>query len=38
MNHQKIQEILDSCLVSDEEFDMGVDAWKAINGDILLNG
>mmetsp|Transcript_23037 Transcript_23037/g.26458 ORF Transcript_23037/g.26458 Transcript_23037/m.26458 type:complete len:515 (+) Transcript_23037:216-1760(+) len=38
MNHQKIQKILDSCLLTDEEFALGVDSWKAIYGDIMLHG
>ncbi|CAM9274162.1 unnamed protein product, partial [Heterosigma akashiwo] len=36
MNHQAIQSILDSCLVSDEELALGIDAWKAMFGDIEL--
>jgi G3E family GTPase len=36
MNHKTIQYILDSCLVSDDELALGVDAWKAIFGDINM--
>lgn len=37
LKHSAIQEILDSCLLTDEEFDMGVDSWKATMGDVLID-
>ncbi len=37
LNHQVIQALLDECLLSDEEFAMGVDYWKATMGDVLLD-
>mmetsp|Transcript_3589 Transcript_3589/g.9610 ORF Transcript_3589/g.9610 Transcript_3589/m.9610 type:complete len:495 (-) Transcript_3589:140-1624(-) len=37
LNHKAIQEILDSCLLSDEEMALGVDGWKATIGDIMLD-
>ena len=37
LKHEKIQALLDSCLMTDEEFQMGVDAWKATMGDIFLD-
>jgi len=37
LNHTEIQSILDSCLMTDAEFAMGVDGWKATLGDILLS-
>lgn len=36
LKHKEIQSILDKCLMTDDEFAMGVDAWKATMGDILL--
>lgn len=38
MNYDAIQKSLDSCLLTDEEFAMGVDGWKATIGDMMLNG
>ena len=38
LDHAKIQEILDSCLLTDQEFAHGVDVWKAVGGDSFLNG
>merc|ERR1719247_2365543 len=32
LKHEAIQRILDSCLLTDEELDMGVDGWKATMG------
>lgn len=37
LNHRVIQSLLDSCLMTDEEFAMGVDAWKATIGDVMLH-
>jgi G3E family GTPase len=37
LNHLKIQEILDECLLTDEEFAMGPDGWKATFGDLFLD-
>jgi len=37
LKHTKLQQVLDSCLVSDEEFELGVDGWKAIFGDVYLD-
>ncbi len=37
LNHQVIQALLDECLLSDEEFKMGVDYWKATMGDVVLD-
>jgi len=34
---EKIQQILDECLLTDEELALGVDGWKATMGDIFLN-
>ncbi|GMH54667.1 hypothetical protein TL16_g01720 [Triparma laevis f. inornata] len=36
MRHFAIQEILDECLLDDDEFEMGVDGWKACLGDVFL--
>eukprot|EP00586_Coscinodiscus_wailesii_P004644 CAMPEP_0172486832 /NCGR_PEP_ID=MMETSP1066-20121228/15568_1 /TAXON_ID=671091 /ORGANISM="Coscinodiscus wailesii, Strain CCMP2513" /LENGTH=589 /DNA_ID=CAMNT_0013253033 /DNA_START=12 /DNA_END=1781 /DNA_ORIENTATION=+ len=36
MKHDVIQKVLDECLVTDEEFALGVDGWKATMGDIFL--
>ena len=36
LNHKFIQALLDECLLSDDEFAMGVDYWKATMGDIVL--
>jgi len=38
LKHKEIQQLLDSCLLSDDEMAMGVDGWKACFGDILLSG
>ncbi len=37
LNHTVIQELLDECLLSDEEFEKGVDYWKATMGDVVLD-
>ena len=37
LNHQAIQASLDKCLLSDDEFTMGVDYWKATMGDVVLD-
>jgi len=37
LNHKNIQELLDSCLLTDEQMAMGVDGWKAMFGDIMLD-
>ena len=37
LNHQVIQTVLDKCLLSDEEFECGVDYWKATLGDVVLD-
>ena len=37
LNHQSIQAVLDKCLLSDDEFAMGVDYWKATMGDVVLD-
>ena len=34
LNHDKIQQILDSCLLTDLEYSYGVDIWKAMGGEI----
>ena len=36
LNHTFSQALLDECLLSDDEFAMGVDYWKATMGDIVL--
>jgi len=36
LKHEEIQSMLDECLMTDDEFAMGVDAWKATMGDIFL--
>ncbi|CAB9507613.1 CobW_C [Seminavis robusta] len=33
----KIQKVLDGCLMTEDEYDMGVDGWKATMGDALLS-
>ena len=38
LKHQVIQKILDDCLLTDEEFALGLDGWKATMGDIFLDG
>lgn len=38
LKHEKIQEILDDCLISNDTMALGVDGWKAIMGDIMLDG
>eukprot|EP00536_Pseudo-nitzschia_multiseries_P010826 jgi/Psemu1/67603/estExt_Genemark1.C_3450030 len=37
LKHKNIQELLDSCLLTDEQMAMGVDGWKATFGDIMLD-
>lgn len=37
LNHEAIQKALDDCLLTDEEFAMGVDGWKAMVGDMFLD-
>ena len=37
LKHKEIQQLLDSCLLSDEEMALGVDGWKASFGDVFLN-
>ena len=37
LNQKVIQALLDECLLSDEEFEMGVDYWKATMGDVVLD-
>ena len=37
LDHSKIQMILDNCLLTDDEFELGVDGWKATMGDIILD-
>jgi len=37
MNHAAVQKLLDSCLLTDEEFALGVDGWKATIGDAFIN-
>lgn len=36
LNHSAIQMVLDSCLLTDEQFAMGLDGWKATMGDVFL--
>ena len=36
MKHETIHRILDECLLTPEEYAMGIDAWKAIIGDMFL--
>ena len=38
MKHCKVQGMLDDCLLTDEEFALGIDGWKATMGDIFLFG
>ena len=38
LKHEYIQLLLDDCLMTDDEFEMGLDAWKAIYGDVFLDG
>ena len=38
MNHEEIQKVLDECLLTDEEYAMGVDGWKATIGDAIMDG
>jgi G3E family GTPase len=37
LKHQKIQEILDECLLSDKTMALGVDGWKATMGDVMMD-
>lgn len=36
LKHQAIQEMLDGCLLTDKEFALGPDGWKATMGDVPL--
>jgi G3E family GTPase len=36
LKHTTIQAILDECLLEDDDFEMGVDYWKASMGDTVL--
>ena len=36
LKHGKIQKLLDECLVTEEEYALGVDGWKGTMGDIIL--
>lgn len=36
MKHDIIQKELDACLLTDDEFKIGIDGWKATIGDIFL--
>jgi len=38
LKHEEIQKMLDSCLLTNEEFALGVDGWKATMGDVFLTG
>jgi G3E family GTPase len=38
LKHKEIQQLLDSCLLGDDEMAMGVDGWKATFGDVFLKG
>jgi len=38
LDSEKIQQLLDECLLTDEELALGVDGWKATIGDVFLNG
>jgi G3E family GTPase len=38
MKHGAVQKLLDDCLLTDEEFALGVDGWKATMGDLFLFG
>uniref|UniRef100_A0A7S0TCK8 CobW C-terminal domain-containing protein n=1 Tax=Pseudo-nitzschia delicatissima TaxID=44447 RepID=A0A7S0TCK8_9STRA len=38
LKHEIIQQLLDDCLFPDEVMAQGPDAWKAIMGDVLLDG
>ncbi|KAK3271398.1 hypothetical protein CYMTET_20250 [Cymbomonas tetramitiformis] len=37
LEHEVIQKTLDECLLTDEEFAMGLDGWKATIGDMFLD-
>merc|ERR1712176_1748957 len=37
LKHEKIQKILDDCLLPDETMALGVDGWKATMGDVVLD-
>ena len=37
LNHLKIQELLDDCLLSDAQMTLGPDGWKATFGDVILD-
>jgi hypothetical protein len=36
LKYDEIQSTLDSCLLTDEEFEMGSDGWRAVMGDVFL--
>jgi len=36
LDHEAIQALLDECLLSDEDFELGIDHWKATIGDVVL--
>ena len=38
LDHKAIQKLLDDALLTDDEFAMGIDGWKAVFGDMLLDG
>ena len=38
LKHEAIQKILDDCLLTDDYMATGVDSWKAIMGDVMLDG
>eukprot|EP00121_Abeoforma_whisleri_P000425 Awhi_evm1s374 len=38
LKHEVIQKVLDDCLLTDDEFALGLDGWKATIGDIYLDG
>jgi G3E family GTPase len=35
---EKVKKTLDQCLMTGEEYDLGIDMWKATMGDLLLDG
>ena len=37
LKYDEIQSTLDSCLLTDEEFEMGSDGWRAVMGDVFLD-
>ena len=36
LHHSQIQKVLDTCLLTNDEFKLGVDGWKATMGDLFL--